>query len=389
MRWPMLLAAALLLLPSAMLAAGMRAGPLFGVQVAAPAPLLTTGALWSGAFQREARAWFGQIDPALPTAVAARNQAYFSLLHQSAMPDIVIGRGLELLETVTLDTFCHRDMAALPPQAEIAASRLAAMQAWYAARGRVFVYLLTPNKIGRNPGFLPKGWPCLGAAAARDHLLAQWRDILHRHGIRFVDGPAIIAAAQDDASQGSAAGAPLAGATALFPRGGTHWNWIGASLATQAFVSTVNQARPGSLTPFSFTWHDAPPSGTDRDLTDLLNLPYPRLDYLAPVVDLIASAPQPCRAPFIAEVGGSFVFHIDFLLARLPCPPLIALYTYFQVERASFAPFTRVPADPAQRRTELLDAADIVVLEENEDIVFHARHADQLWSLIQDRRVGP
>jgi hypothetical protein len=373
MRWPILCAAALLLLPGAMFAAGMQAGPMQGVEQAAPRPPLTLRGLWSGSFQHAATAWFGRANPALPAAVALRNQTYFSLLHQSADPDIVIGRDLQLLETVTLDSFCRRTTAKLPPEAEEAAARLAAMQAWYGAQGRVFVYLLTPNKIGPNPEFVPKGWPCRGGTAARIRALAQWRGMLQRHGIRFVDGPAIITAAH--------------GAAPLYPRGGTHWNWVGAALVTQAFIAAVNQARPGALTPFSFIWHDAPPTGTDRDLTDLLNLPFPRLDYPAPVVELTAEAPEWCHPPLIAEVGGSFTFSLDFLLARLPCPPEIALYTYFQVERASFSPFRRDPADPEQRRSELLGAADIVVLEENEDLIFRARHAAQLWSLVQEKLI--
>jgi hypothetical protein len=140
------------------------------------------------------------------------------------------------------------------------------------------------------------------------------------------------------------------------------------------------------LPPFTFTAHDAPPAGTDRDLTDLLNLPVPRLDYPAPQVELAAVAPPSCHPPFIAEVGGSFMFSVDFLLARLPCPPQIALYTYFQVERASFAPFIRAPADPARRRSELLVTADIIVLEENEDLMFNSHHAEQIYTIIEQNK---
>jgi alginate O-acetyltransferase complex protein AlgJ len=371
MRWPVLLAAALLVLPGAMLAAGMRAAPLFGVEFAAPPPGLSLGALWSGAFQHAATAWFARADPALPSAVAIRNQAYFSLLHQSAVAGIVIGPGLQLVETGNIANYCNRDLAAAPAQTEARATRLAAMQAWYAARGRVFVYLMTPDKVGADPSVIPHNWPCRSGPSDRTRELTLWREALRRHGVRFVDGPAVIAAAH--------------GLGPLFPRGGTHWNWIGASLATQAFVSAVDAARPGALPQFTFEWHDATPDGTDRDLTDLLNLPYPRLDYRTPLVDLTATAPPSCQPLSIAEVGGSFSFQIDFLLARLPCPPRIALYTYFQVERASFAPFTRAPVDPAQRQSELLDTADIVVLEEGESLIFRSRHADQLWALLQQR----
>ena len=100
-------------------------------------------------------------------------------------------------------------------------------------------------------------------------------------------------------------------------------------------------------------------------------------------MDLAATAPSPCHAPFVAAVGGSFAFHVGFLLARLPCQPRVVLYHYFHVERATFAPFARGPVDPAQRDADLLQAADVVLLEENEDRVFRSTQATELWRLLE------
>ncbi|MEJ1978912.1 MAG: hypothetical protein WDN49_25110 [Acetobacteraceae bacterium] len=195
----------------------------------------------------------------------------------------MIGRKLTLYEYGYLVEYCSRDLASLTPRAEAWAEKLAAMQRWYAARGRLFVYVLTPSKAGTYPGDIPPGWPCPASQADRDGMLPMYRAALQRNGVTTVDGPALLEAAK--------AHYPFA----LFPRGGTHWNWVGAALATQALIRVIDAARPGALPPFTFTWSDAPPVDTDRDLTNLLNMPFPRLDYRAPAVALQAAAPAAAR----------------------------------------------------------------------------------------------
>ncbi|MEJ1978911.1 MAG: hypothetical protein WDN49_25105 [Acetobacteraceae bacterium] len=76
-------------------------------------------------------------------------------------------------------------------------------------------------------------------------------------------------------------------------------------------------------------------------------------------------------------------------MARLPCPPSIAFYTYFQLERAVFPHFARGPADSAQRDSDLLRTAPIVILEENEERAFRSPHGEQLWALIAPHIADP
>jgi alginate O-acetyltransferase complex protein AlgJ len=348
--------------------------PLAGVEQTIARPDLSVAGLWSGAYARQFTAWFSRNNVAVPAAVAARNQAYFSLLRQSSVPAVVVGRGLQLLEGLYIDEYCRRNIAALTPAAEAWAEKLAAMQRWYASRNRAFVYVITPDKPATYPDYIPAGWPCRAAPADREGMLPAWRAILAQHGVAFVDGPAIVAAAKPNY--------PFP----MFPRGGTHWNWVAAGLTTQALVREIDRQRPGSLADFTFTWRLSEPAGTDRDLTDLLNLPYPRLDYRTPVLDIYAPPPATCDAPNLAVVGGSFTFHLLMVLDRLPCPPRSDFYSYFTFEHVGFPGFVRSTLiDPSLRGRQLLDTADVVVLEENEDRVFRSRHAEQLWALVQSR----
>jgi alginate O-acetyltransferase complex protein AlgJ len=385
MRWLqalfVLVGMACLAIPAAM-ALGAWAGfippppPLAGVEHPLERPALSVAALWSGGYAWQFTPWFGRNDPAVPAAVAARSQVYFSLLQQSTVADVVVGRGQQLLEVSYIEEYCHRDRAAMAPAAEAWAGKLAAMQRWYASQNRAFVYVITPDKPATYPGYIPAGWPCPAAPADRDGMLAAWRAILARHGVTFVDGPAIVAAAKPDY--------PFP----MFPRGGTHWNWVAAGLTTQALIREIDRQRPDSLPEFGFTWRLSEPVFMDRDLTDLLNLPYPSPGDPTPLLDIQAAAPAACHTPHIAAVGGSFTFHLLMLLDRLPCPPRTDFYTYFTVEHVVFPGLVRSPdIDAGLRERQLLDTAEIVVLEENEDRVFRSRQGEMLWTLFQ-RRIG-
>ncbi len=387
-------AMACLLIPAAM-ALGIGVGiippppPLSGVERAIPQPVLSASSLWSGAYARQMTAWLGRNNAAVPAAVAARNQAYFSLLRQARVADLVVGRDLELMEAGYIIEYCGRDVAAMRPAAEDWAEKLEAIQRWYASQNRVFIYVVTPDKPATYPEYIPNNWPCHSSQADRVGKMAMWRDLLTRHGIAFVDGPAIMAAAKPNF--------PIP----LFPRGGTHWNWLGAGLEAQALVHEIDRQRPKALPDFTFTWRLAEPVSTDRDLTDLLNLPYPRLDYTAPMLDIRAPKPPACQVLNLAAVGDSFTFHLLALLDRLPCPPESSFYPYFKMEHVSYPgrprsdmidpaeserqPLRTPSFDSAARDRQLCETADIVLLEENENNVFHSPQMTPFWGLLQPR----
>ena len=59
------------------------------------------------------------------------------------------------------------------------------------------------------------------------------------------------------------------------------------------------------------------PQGTDRDLLDLMNLPYPNAHYAVPELTYYSIPPRTsCHSAAITEVGGSFLFVLNSTLAK-------------------------------------------------------------------------
>ena len=344
---------------------------LFGQDQGAPEPEPSLAGLWSGAYQRAFAAYFGRHLPLLASAMRIKNQVYDSVLDQSGNPLLAIGKHKQLYEQVYIDEYCSRDTPAIIARGRRWAAELRQMQDWYAARGRVFVYVITPSKAATYPEYFPAGQPCPSPPAVRDALGPDWDAVLDQAGVRTVDAAALTRGAKRDY--------PFE----LFPPGGTHWNDVASALAAQAVVRRIDAAPAAwKLTDFSFTWHMAPPAGVARDLMDLLNVPYPRLDYLVPVVSIQAPPVDHCAAVNIGAVGGSFTYEMLWALLKLPCPPTIDFYSYFHTTHAAFPGDIRGPVDAAQRDDELLHRAQIVILEENEQTAMRSEHGPAFYDLV-------
>ena len=369
-RFPVVAGMALLLLPWVL--ARLPQHVLFGVQPPVSRPALSAAGLWSGAFQRSYTEYFDQTVPLLATAVGVKNQVYFSLLNQSGIPGVRIGKRLQLYEQAYIDEYCSRDTAAITAAADDWAADLARMQRWYAAQGKVFVYVVTPSKAATYPQYLPDARACRAPPADRDSMLPTWDAILDRHGIRHVDAASLV--------RQSKGAFPFE----MFPRGGTHWNTVSAALAAQSVVRAINAApMPWKLQDFTFTWTMAEPDAVARDLTDLLNLPFPRLDYRAPEVTVTPQgSTSACKPLDIAAVGGSFTYEIIWTIMMLPCAPVIDFYDYFQVTHAHFPGDIRGPVDPAARDDRLLVQAKIILLEENEQLAMRSAHGPAFYKLV-------
>lgn len=347
---------------------------LHGAQVQAPMPAATVGALASGAFAHGYAAYFDQNFPLLAPAVRMKAQLYWSLLHQSPAWYISIGRHGTLYENQYLDEYCSRDIAAFTPVAEAWAARLAEMQRWYAARGKLFVYLLTPSKAAAEPEDIPADWPCAASAADRQGLHAAYRAVLDRAGVNVADGVATTQAARRDY--------PFP----PFPKGGIHFNTVASARAVQELIAVINRASAWQrMDGFGFAWRMGPPNEVDTDLLDALNVPWPNFHYKTPDIDISPAAVPDCIPVLMAQVGGSFAYQIDKVLQRLACPPRVDLYEYFRNTMAFYPGDERHPVDPQRRAWMLLDAAEVVVLEENEQIAARSEHGQAFYELVRAR----
>ncbi|WP_158742850.1 alginate O-acetyltransferase AlgX-related protein [Acidisphaera sp. L21] len=350
----------------------IQEGALHGVENPLEPPVYASDALWSHQFREAFAAEFDHDLPMLTWAVEFKNQLYYWLLHQSGIDTVVIGKHRQLLEPGYVDEYCFREPQVILRHADEWAAQLAQIQAWYAAEGKVFVYVITPSKVATYPQYIPALQPCPAPPTARDALGPLWDATLDRHGVRYVDAAALTRAA--------APNFPFE----MFPLGGTHWNEVAATMATQAVIDSINQApTPWKLQPFTFTWTMAPPVGISRDLTDLLNVPYPRLDWKAPQTQVAPIPPAwGCAPTDLAVVGGSFTYEILWTLDKLPCPPTVRFYSYFVANQAIYPGDIRGPVVSDERDRKLIAESKIVILEENEVLTLRSNHGPLLYDLL-------
>ena len=185
----------------------------------------------------------------------------------------------------------------------------------------------------------------------------------------------------------------------LFPRGGTHWNLLGAALATREATRLIGEEAGLGL--FDFDWRRSDvASGTDRDLLDLLNLLWPDPHYPVATIAARAGDDAHCeRAPKLLALGGSFVREIIVSLAQAPCPPQIDYWfsmrlanddfdlVRYHTEPGETGNGERRPADLAELRASAQEA-DAILLEENEANIGTLSQVENLWRALHPAEVA-
>jgi hypothetical protein len=349
----------------------------------APQDLSLEGLL-SNRYQTYISRTIGTLTPIYKPSIRWKNQFYYSLLGTSGTPSILIGQNGQLFGANYVEEYCARDTAQLRPQAEAWAARIARTQRFFESRGKVFLYLNTPSKPAVYPEYLPSGYKCPATEQDRLDKLEVYRSILERHHINYVDTATLVAQARRSY--------PID----LFPRGGAHWNMLGATLAAQAITQAVNQRRLHLLTPFTFNWQTSfEPKTSDKDLLEIMNLRWPDERYPVPVPTIESTPPgDPCRPARVTEVGGSFLFTINAVLEETACPPVIRYWFYWDkkhfifdegpAKASIFDPsYREISGDPALRIRELLTTLDILLFEENEAGTPASEHGGKFLEFIE------
>ncbi len=338
------------------------------------APDLSMESLLSYKFQSHVSHVIGTLSPIYRPAIHWKNQIYYSLLGMSAAPNVIVGRDRQLFQKEYLDDYCSRDLTRFTPEAEAWAEKIREMQDFFEARGKIFLYVITPSKPAIYPEALPAGLNCPSKPYDRQHKVAVYRQMLDRNGVHYLDAATLIAEARESY--------PIS----MFPRGGIHWNMLAAGLAAQALTDKLNALHESPiLTPFTLTWERSfKPQGSDRDLIEILNLMWPDTHYEVPVVTFHSVPPASCRPARITEVGGSFLFELDDALAAIACPPEISDWFYWDLKHFRYPGGTAKPlaVDAEERREALLENLDVMIFEENEAVLPRTAHGVQLLKMI-------
>lgn len=343
-------------------------------QVPAPRPKLTLATVLDGSWQAWTARQLGTRTIVNYPAVRWKNEAYATLFGMSGVGNVAMGQGRELMEVFYVTEYCTRDLAAFRPQAAPWAQQIRTMQDAFERRGVVFLYVVTPSKVATYPQIMPDGVPCPSRPEDRRGKLAAWRAALDEAGVRYVDTATLVA----EATRSSA--------ITLFPRGGTHWNQLGAALAAQAVTEAVNARRP-LLTPFRIDWTvSTNPQGTDRDIYDMVDRPIRHDRYQVPAVAVQSDPPASCGPARVTQVAGSFIFGINNILVQAACPPELRTWFYWDVRQVRYPEgrMTLLPVEPAQRTKDLADP-DVLIVEENESTLPSSPHVRKLLDMLAEQ----
>ena len=349
-----------------------------------PVQALSLENVLSGHYQKSASKVIGSLTPVYKPSIRWKSQIYYSLLGTSGASSIVIGRKGELFDLTYVQEYCGRDTSRLIPQAEEWAEKIARLQSFYEARGKVFLYLNTPSKPAVYPEYLPARYKCPAPEEDRRRKLEVYRSILERHHIHYIDAATLTAQARSRY--------PID----AFPQGGNHWTVLGASLTAQAITQAVNlQHGSQLLTPFTFSWQISfEPLGWDKDLLDLLNLRWPSEHYPVPALTFDSTSSNgSCRPARITEVGGSFLFTVNAALQEAACPPVISQWFYWDWRHflysegpskqiLYFPPSPALPVDAERRSRDLLSDLDVMIFEENDQRTPESAHGQQLFDFL-------
>jgi alginate O-acetyltransferase complex protein AlgJ len=338
------------------------AHPLAGVSKIAPAPL-TLDAFLSSKMQQAISTNFGRSLPVFPISVRAKNQFLYSFFGVSGAANIIVGKNDQLYEKHYVDEFCNRTGAVDSARINVWADSVRKIASAVEGQGKRFVFLISPSKAAQYPQYLPLGLSCPALTHAANDKLAPFRAALDARNVPYVDGAALTGS--------QARNYPID----LFPRGGTHWNLLGAAISAREISRKLAGSPMGD---FEFEWSvTSEAKGTDRDLLDLLNLLWPDAHYPAAFIAGRGKAQNCARAPRLLALGGSFLQEIKVALTQAPCSPEIDYWFYMRTENNDFelVRFHSAAGDASNGErmeggVEQLGAsvarADIVVLEENE-----------------------
>ncbi len=321
--------------------------------------------LMSGSFQKQAEDWINMRIPLRTLAIRATNQFYYSAFAKSYMQNkqIVIGKSGYMYEASYISKYCSdvgtetwkvRQPTASGREVEKWITDLREVSNFFHQRGQAFIYLITPSKAAYFPEKIPQRFTCSPAIPRLEYQMAI--AALRDSGLTYVDGSKIVMDGKGKYP------------VDLFPRGGSHWNLLGATLVTRELLAKISQVSGQTLRPLEFSYIVEPqPQGSDMELLSLANLWGSASDdrYPVPKMSFKKSARSPVR---LAIVGSSFMYKIIEVLDNAGTFCKIDYYYYFETRHERFPTVGGCPVKGVEQpdsHQELL-SAPVVILEENE-----------------------
>jgi hypothetical protein len=289
--------------------------------------------------------------------VRLSNQIRYSVFELGNSPKYIVGADGQLIHRDYITPYCSRNAETAERAGRALASKLQKVQAYFRARKRVFVYLITPSKVAHMPEAFIGTVPCPNSEGDRERLLPEIMSQLKAADIAVVDSASLIHGLKDQYRD-----------VGLFPRGGVHWNALGIAHAAQALVEEINREAGRQIVP-EIKWSyviTRNPMGADRDMVELMNLLRPPVDYPVPEVKFQPATPcteSPAPSLKVVIVGNSFSSSLPQVLVPGACLEHLEYYFYLAKRYIGY-PLKEIPMTAAD--TKAIRDADVVILEQNE-----------------------
>lgn len=337
----------------------MQAKPLLnpGSQQKTPFPHWSPENFLAGKFQKLFETWLNETLPFRANMVRMFNQIYYDLFSKSYINNgnLVIGKNGQLNSISYINKYYNiKNEHFSRPEFVQWIDELQELSAFFSHRHQNFIYLITPSKAAYFPEYIPAQFSKASQPVRPDYTLIT--QLIKNTTISHVDTSKILLDAKNQSP------------VDLFPRGGIHWNMLGAALATKYLLIEINKNSPIHLEDLQFQYTvDRKPRGTDIDLITLANLWNPDTNYPVPHVKIKKLNDKLIKKPTIVLIGGSFIHQIREILIQSDAFSKIDYFNYFKIYHTSYPNVANYPVDENNPATyqEIFDA-DIVIVEENE-----------------------
>ena len=261
------------------------------VRIPRKPPEFSWQSLTDGSFQKSLDNWFKRNTGLWGILVRTENQINYSLFKLASVSyrsTVVMGNDAALFQRLYVDDLNRRRRFA-PFALERHVRKMKLLQDHLAENNKLFLYLITPNKVSVHPELLPDSYRVPETAGKKrnyDHMLA----LLEKHGVNYLDAHQLVIDRAPDFEY------------PLFSYAGSHWNSIGTCvvgreislrLARQLGRPLRSMACDGEITVRQ------KPRAEDRDLAKMLNIwnssaSWGLTPYLMPRADSVTNRSQTC-----------------------------------------------------------------------------------------------
>jgi len=332
---------------------------LIGVTDTAPQPQWTLTSFADRTLQAAITRAVADASLLRPLLIRINNEIRYSAFGYISTPNVIMGDNGQLIQRFYLTEYCSRASDSADRRAGELTPKLRDIQAYFEARNRTFLFLITPSKAAHLPEYFVHRFPCPNSEQDRTALLPKLDRLLREAGINVLDAASLIHGLKGTYE------------VDLFARGAVHWNAVAVARAADAIVAEVNRLARRPLMPqldWTYTVVDEKYGG---DLENLLNLLVTRNRYKSAKVTYRHAVPcdrQPENPLNVAIIGSSFI--IDPALALISGGCLAHLYSYFYLSLKRFGgiPLT-VKDDLNDDDLAAIRDADVAIIEDNETFV--------------------